>query len=480
MKKEYFQSNSNLSSIFNIITITTIAFISCNSFVKVDSPTTNPAASNVYNKNSTATAVLTGIYEKMSEGNTLFANGRNGISIVAGLNSDELENRSTDFLLTQYYNNNISPDNSPFWSELYKYIYTANAAIEGLTESKTVTQALKNQLLGESYFLRAFFYFYLTNLFGDIPLNTASDYKINMHASRSSKKEVYNQIVTDLLEAQNLLSEDYLTPTNVVTLERIRPNKGAATALLARVYLFMEEFDKAEEQATLVISNSKYQLQLDLSQVFLNTSLEAIWQLRPVVPQYNTFDGDVYILNSEPNYAHPVVVSQTLNDSFEPEDLRYLNWIGKFVSSSDIYKFPYKYRVGVGTSGKVTEYLVVLRLAEQYLIRAEARAQKNDIAGSQSDLNIIRTRAGLPNVKENTKETLIKAIQQERRVELFTEWGHRWLDLKRWKSSANPNQSLANEVLNNVKPNWKNSAVLFPIPRTELLNNSNISQNPGY
>jgi hypothetical protein len=118
------------------------------------------------------------------------------------------------------------------------------------------------------------------------------------------------------------------------------------------------------------------------------------------------------------------------------------------------------------------DHSTVLRLAEQYLIRAEARTQQNNIAGAQADVNVIRHRAGLGDTPANDKESLLTAIDQERKHELFNEWGHRWLDLKR--------TGRADAVLSAIKPQWKPTAVLFPIPESEIINNPALKQNPGY
>lgn len=116
---------------------------------------------------------------------------------------------------------------------------------------------------------------------------------------------------------------------------------------------------------------------------------------------------------------------------------------------------------------------MVLRLAEQYLIRAEARVRQNNISGGQSDLNAIRNRSGLPNTTANDQGSLLLAIEQERRVELFTEWGHRWFDLKRTER--------AEAVLSPFAlKDWQSTDVLFPIPQTEREINSRLTQNEGY
>ena len=123
--------------------------------------------------------------------------------------------------------------------------------------------------------------------------------------------------------------------------------------------------------------------------------------------------------------------------------------------------------------GSGNEYSILLRLAEQYLIRAEARLYLGDLDGAKTDLNLIRNRAALPPITTNIEDELKLAIENERRHELFTEQGHRWFDLKR--------TARANEILGPIKPNWHNTDILLPIPETELNLNPNLQpQNPGY
>lgn len=116
---------------------------------------------------------------------------------------------------------------------------------------------------------------------------------------------------------------------------------------------------------------------------------------------------------------------------------------------------------------------MVFRLAEQYLIRAEARAQQGDATGAKADINAIRNRAGLPDTDADGQASILAAIEHERRIEFFTEWGHRWFDLKR--------TGRADAVLSPIKPNWQSTDVLFPIPLQEIENNPNLlPQNAGY
>jgi starch-binding outer membrane protein, SusD/RagB family len=323
--------------------------------------------------------------------------------------------------------------------------------------------------MGEALFLRAFIHFYLVNLFGDVPLIKTSDYRTNTNVSRTPVAQVYDGIITDLLEAKDLLPDTYPSAG------RVRANKGAAIALLARVYLYAGDFTNAEEQSTEIISKAtQYNLQTNLNEVFLRTSEEAIWQLMPQGDLF-TSDGLKFILVAAPPIY--VTLRDELYNAFEVGDLRKTHWTNSLTSDSGFstwyYAFKYKQNLLNATGA---EYSMVLRLSEQYLIRAEARTQQGKIAGANSavsDINVIRSRAGLPNTAAATKEELLAAIEQERRVELFTEWGHRFFDLKR--------TGRLDAVLSPVKPNWKTTNALLPIPQTEILLNANLKpQNPGY
>ena len=448
---------------------------SCKKLVEVDSPVTNPTEETAYKSNSTATAVLTGIYIRMIQGSAM-SSGTESISFLSGLSADELNNYSTIPVFGQFYKNAVNKSNIPFWSESYRYIYTANAALEGLSSSNTITPEVKQQLMGEAYFIRAFFYFYLVNLFGDVPLQLTTDYKETSSASRKPKADVYKQIIGDLKQAQSLLRDDYLGADNKQTTERARPNKGAANALLARVYLYTRDFPNAEATSTLVINNTaNYEIEPELDNVFLKNSREAIWQLAPVNPQYNTFDGYFFILTTAPGLIRPVALSPLVVSSMEEGDKRKEKWIGALTESGQNYYFPLKYKIGE-LDQPVSEYLMVLRIAEQYLIRAEARNELGDVGGAQGDLNIVRARAGLENTTASDKSSLIIAIEKERRSELFTEWGHRWLDLKR---TGRVDQIMA--IVTSQKGGiWNTNMQWYPVPINEIQSNPNITQNLGY
>jgi len=456
---------------------------SCRKLVEVNPPVTSSTSASVYNSDATAAAVLTGMYAKLSSTSNYSGNhGFTTISLFAGLSADEFtlfDLANSNYLA--YYANRLSISSGGFeyWSPIYSYLFACNSALEGINSSSNLTPGVKQQLLGEAKFLRAFFYFYLINMYGDAPLVMSSDYKINAMLPRTTKAQIYQQIIADLKDARSFLASNYVDGTLLKkTAERTRPNKWAATALLARAYLYTGDWANAEAQATSVIDNSSLYGLATLNNAFLRNSNEAIWQLQPVTPNIsNTQDAYQFIIPATgPSSSWPVYLSDNLLKNFEAGDLRRTNWIDSVVIAGSTYFYPYKYKV-IAPSAPVTEYLMMLRLGEQYLIRSEARVQEGKVDAGAADLNSIRARAGLPYTTAATQPTLLSAIQHERQVELFTELGHRWFDLKR---------TLAiDTVMNVVTPkkggsSWNSYQQLYPIYAQDIQKDINLTQNPGY
>lgn len=466
------------------------ALASCNKLVEVTAPADNINAANVYSTDATAAAVLTGLYTKMSSENNFNFDRVGNLSTIyigTGLSSDELTLLNVSYSnFNLLYKNELTSINAPaYWEFIYPDIFTINSAIEGINGSNSLTPGVKNRLLGEAKFLRAFNYFYLVNLYGDVPLAISTDYKVNSELTRTPVSKVYDQIVADLKDAQLLLNDEYVA-ADIISIvgDRVRPNKPAATALLARVYLYLGSqgnttaFTDAEAEATQVINNTDLYDTVALEDVFLKNSREAIWQLQPVGADMNsnTGEGKFFVLPAMQNlFTHPVYLSKAIVSSFEMGDLRKVEWVGTVNYDGTEYSFPNKYKIGQGVSAPPTEYSTILRLAEQYLIRAEARAHLGNFLGAQEDLNVIRKRVGLPNTTAADETSLLAAIERERKLELFTEGGHRWFDLKR--------TARADAVLGPVKaPTWQSTDELYPIPSTEIAKSPRLQghQNPGY
>lgn len=456
----------------------------CEKLVTVPDPTTKLVATTVFSDDATAASVLTGIYSQLS---TDMMSGYSSVSALMGVAADELTCYTNDVGQSSFYTNRYI-GGYDYWKVPYQNVYITNTVLEGLDKSTTVSANIKQQLIGEAKFVRALMYFYLVNLYGDVPLVLGTDYKVNAVVKRTAKNLVYAQIVQDLIDAQQYLTDDYRSPSNLTTAERIRPNKGAATALLARVYMYMGKYPEAEAQASLLINQTnRYRLVDDLNQVFLKNSTEAIWQLFPSIPNYNTNDGLLFILTQAPDvYVNTVSISPSLINSFEAGDKRRTNWVGNITVGNTTYYYPYKYKL-YERAVTITEYVMVFRLAEQYLIRAEARIQQGNMQEGIADLNIVRKRARaavstetpnpLPDLSLSlSKDDAITAVLHERRIELFTELGHRWFDLKR-SNLIDPVMSIVTPMKGGV---WTSDYQLLPIPSVELQRDINLTQNPGY
>lgn len=446
------------------------ALNSCKRYLDVPPPRTSLNDELVFQDDKTADAAMAGLYSTMNGFNSSFANS-NG-NFYPSFSADDFRPSSSGSA-DEFVENSLTPSNgtvSSLWSEPYSLIYHANAVIEGVTGSKTLSAAKSTQLLGEAKFLRAFFYFYLVNYFGDVPLILNTNFLVNTSLPRTNANIVYDTIIKDLEAAQAALDNNYTSA------ERIRVNKGAATALLARVYLYRGQWDKAETEATKVISDPKYKLLTNVNEVFLKTSQEAIWQLQAVNTStaggINTWEGySIIPVNGTtvPGYnMYPDFIT-----SFEAGDKRAASWLTAFTPAgggTTVY-YPTKYKVRVGTP--VTEYSTVMRVAEQFLIRAEARAQQSKLEDAKADVDSIRKRAGLdPLATGLTREQILLAIEKERKHELFTEWGHRWFDLRR------TGRALA--VLGPIKPDFTEDDFLYPIPIDAILTNPFLEQNDGY
>lgn len=460
----------------------------CRKYLEVPVPTNKIVGTTAFDNDATAAGVLNTVYEKLSNGS--YFDGNTSVGFFTGLYGDELQNYSILGSYQAVYSNTVSSTVggvSGLWSNLYTQLYPVNVAIEELTP---VNKALnyQKQWLGEAYFLRGLIYFYITNMYGEAPLVLSSDYTVNNRLARSPQADVYQQIVSDLKQAQSLLTPEFRDAAGLVTKDRGRPNQAAATALLARVYLYMNDWQNAAAQAGNVIANAAAFQLVKPAQTFLVNSTENIWGLVPFnnnTSPYKVRDVIVYIL---PKGVSPIkaglfaTLSDSLVKSFEPNDLRFTNWVGiDTVPASGttplaVYYYPYKYKANGTGYTAAQETLVMLRLAEQYLIRAEARAQQNDLTGAVADLNAIRTRAGLPATTAVSQTEILSAILKERRIEFFTEAGHRFFDLRRTKA--------LDALMTKLSPlkggTWEPFEQWWPIPLTDIQNNPRLIQTSGY
>ena len=439
---------------------------SCSDFVEVPLPNSQLTGTTVFESELTANAAMAQIYAQLRDGGIL-SGLPTGASVRMGLYADELQDYTNSTIALPIYNNALTADNATvasLWTSSYSQIYNANSVIQGVENSTGLPIAVKNRVSGEALFVRALVHFYLLQIYGSIPYITGTNYEINRKVTRSAADEVYAAIAKDLEIASSRLPENYSSS------DRAKPNKMVAKAMLARVYLYMNKNTAAANEATTVINSPLYAWETDLNKIFLRNSKTTIWQLASATAVRNSNEGTTFIFVSGPP---PVCALRTdFMNAFETGDQRKVNWTKSVTTGLNTWNHPNKYKLRTATTSS-QEYSIVLRLAEQYLIRAEARAKQGDLAGAKEDLNKIRTTAGLPITTSSIATEILSEIQKQRRFEFFTEHGHRFFDLKR--------SGTVDGILSVSKPGWNSSDILWPIPELELNANPNLQpQNTGY
>lgn len=439
-----------------------VALFSCKRYVEIPTAPSQLSPAGAFSSDASATSAALSMYSYYYTTNSIGYFG-----LCGSLAADDIQYTGTTTALIEFNLSQVTTTNSTLldylWSYPYSVVREANQVIIGVNNATAITPAVKSQLTGEAKFFRALYLLNLVNYFGPVPLPLNETELNNALLLRADTAAVFAQIIADLKDAEALLPGAYVSAL------RARVNKYAAAALLARAYLYQKDYANAEAEATKVIdaTDISYSLPVD-SLAFVNTSPEIILQIATQYG-YSQFGGNyrTSLATAVPLY----VLNPAIANSFEVGDTRRRDWVDSVTANSIKYYKIRKYKLASANAGN--EYDVILRLAEQYLIRAEARAQQNNLSGAQADLNVIRKRAGLANTNAVAQADLLAAVAQERKVELFGEMSHRWFDLKR------TNQ--ANAVLSALKPaTWQPTAILMPIPLSQIQANGNLTQNSGY
>ena len=359
--------------------------------------------------------------------------------------------------------NQLSADNvliTEAWTQMYQAVNGANnviAALPGINDP-LLPAAEKNQLLGEAYFLRALVYFDLGRGWGGVPLAlTPTRSKANGQGlRRSTQAQTYDQVLADLTQAETLLPE---------AATRNRAVKAAARALRARLHLYRQQWAEAGASATQVIASTNYRL----------VTPYRTFSTAPFLSQESVFE--LTFSNSDANTMwnnwFPSALGGQFNFQPVPAAIALLNdpAVGgsraALLASTVIAGSPVTYGNLYSRSAQRDDPSYVLRLAEQYLIRAEAHARQAKLPEAIADLNAVRTRAGVGATTATTTAQLLLAIENERRVEFAFE-ADRWFDLVR--------TGRAGDVLGVTdQRRW-----LFPIPFNDLVADPDLVQNPGY
>jgi hypothetical protein len=399
----------------------------------------------------------------------------------------------------QKSNGRVNESPQQVWASCYDGIEKANWIIEKVPEA-TMDETRRKQIVGEAYFLRAFYHWIATKNFGDIPVKIkASVTEADAIVAKSAKAEVYKQIYSDLDQALAAGLVSY------PAVEKGRPSKEAVNALYAKAALYNEDWEKALQKAQEVISSGKHSLMPDVRDVYRYDKedlarVENIWafEAESTSPgrQHQLMSLCGPVGSNAPEYGKTTFGSmfayQTFYNSFNPIDKRrllldtnYVNKAGAIVPQKDITpittqavlikKYQDPNSVGAATSVNIP----ILRLADMYLVAAEAEARlRGATTAAYGFINTVRTRAGLPGLTTNlSKDAFIDAVIKERAWEFFAE-GDRWYDLTRTGKFMTEISKGVNNVFPTRTPQPKHK--YFPIPQDEINANPLLEQNPDW
>lgn len=442
----------------SILSLITLAlFSSCQSFLDVKPLESISDTQTIVDKATAETAVR-GIYSALGSSN-YYSTGFQSIGYLSG---DNIQWTGSQSQIQEFINHKVNADNSTIagtWIAIYQTINRANnvlAKVPVVTDP-TLTQALKDQYLGEAYFIRALAYFDLARTWGGVPLITKPTLSPteNSGIKRSTQAETYAQVLADLEAAEPLLP---------ATTDRYRATKKTVWALKARFYLYQKDWTKAEEFATKLLTDAtNYGLLKPYNAFFANDARgtkESVFEIfYNGTTEVNSHRGQWQPQTNggtrqwAPNDALVALVNNPAvggNRSVLVAKDNQNRWYGTLY-----YRNP------------ASDPTYIFRIAELFLIRAEARAQLNKLPDALADLNAVRDRAGLTASTVATQAALLLALEDERRVEFALE-PHRWFDLVR--------TGRAGAVLGVTDPN----RFLLPIPVNQLLTDKTLQQNPGY
>ncbi len=443
-----------------------------------------------FNSDNEAVAAVNGVYSRMAPmfgrdfGNDLCYWTHLGTDLARPTGGREANYPQHPYTLSA---SNVSTL-ADHWRTFYRVIGDANLVINRVGQSDKISPAIKQRVVGEATFLRAYAYYWLTNMWGDVPLwlNELDINEVGGAIPRTPVAEVRSRMVTDLLKAANDL------PSTYPDAEKGRVTKWAAKMLLCKYYLFQKDWAGVKTTATDILTNSPHVLQKNLDDVFgirneYNT--ENIWELDFVQDVFGSVRTSRFVPRqvdepAVPGYAFTgfglMTAAKEFLDSFDPNDKRLAlyNWTGAGAVKTRFF-YIVKFIDWTAPRSNSGVNTLIFRLADTYLMLAEA---ENELAGptpaGYARINAIRARAGVPELHGLTQDSFRQALMNERKWELAFEFDRRW-DLIRWGKLLDAVKSLT--VTNpqggaNIRPHH----VLFPIPPQEIGKNPALTQNPGY
>lgn len=389
------------------------------------------------------------------------------IVIAGDFTADHIKHNGTFASYQEFGTKQITSTNSDiqaFWGAMYRTVYVANFILEKLPAVTGVTDDSRKQLTAEARFLRGLANFYGVYTYGDIPLATTTDQATSRNLPRTAKATVLTAVLADYTAALANLPDD--SSLGVAYL-----SKRVVQAALARFYLYQKNWAQAEANATLVINSGKFTLVPDYSTIVnLNFTAESIFEVGYTQNDDPATLNNLFVSRREVIPSDQLVIA--LNSAESGTRVNTIKFDASKQNGNDNGWAVQKYGTAIAGNANI----VVFRLAEMYLIRAEARAQQGNLSvtsGAVADLNVLRTRAKASAATVASQADVLLAVERERQYELAFE-GYRWYDLVR--------TGRAQAVMSSFSPNWNSRYEVWPIPQSETLRNPALqgAQNPGY
>ncbi|MBL7875331.1 MAG: RagB/SusD family nutrient uptake outer membrane protein [Cyclobacteriaceae bacterium] len=350
------------------------------------------------------------------------------------------------------------------WGSIYNTVYIANFILERLPDVPGVPASQRDQVLATAHFLRGYAYFVALYSFGGVPLVTETAIDANRNIPRASESDLLAFILDDYNAAIGKLPAQ---PANAGF-----AGTYALDAAFAKYYLYLGNWAKAEQHASSIIGSNQYSLESNFATlVDEDFTDEAIFEMGYTLADdpgtSATGLNNIFVGRREMIPSNEVVVALASIES--GERFSSIRFKADLLKGNDNGWSVAKY----GTADEDNNNVVVFRLGEIYLIRAEARAQQGKVTEARADIDLLRGRAKAPLLPAVNQSQMLQIIETERRYELAFE-GHRWYDLVR--------TGRAKAVMSSFSTNWKDTYEVWPIPQREIQNNPSLvgNQNPGY
>ena len=465
---------------FTIVLCILISSVSCN--IDDIEPINQLTEENVIHNEKSAEAMLNASYIKFRE--FFFSN------FYAGLMGAGGEQTIGNFYGSQGFNQNTIQDDNILLADNYKNLYiainNANFAIDGLEKGKAtdIGEVRTNELIAEAKTIRAFSHFLLLRQFGQFfDLNSTYGIVLRMEPARkfeglprNSVQECYTAILDDL---------KFASQNGSTGVAHYYFSAVAAKALLSKVYLYTGDFTNAASTALEVINNTDgYNLASEYGSIFTsNFGEEILFSVYGNSQEGERTNADIsfgrYQITPSPYFRALADEQDGVPGDGDPT-YNSAGYDARFLYAYDAFS-----TAGPHSNGKIpfasnstedVNTIIYLRLAEFYLVYAEAEARRagGDLDDALAKLNSIRERVGMPLKSFSTKQMLLQNIREEKMLELFSETGETWFDLIRYDRLGDIDASTIKSTLNSV------DQYVLPMPRTALAGNENLIQNPGY